>query len=574
MKLRNRLTLGIGILFVMILLLGIQSVRYVRQLSVSSKDILADNYNSVRYVGDMLRSLDRLSQDSTSHAALISSLALQQQNITEVNEKEVTGALVEKIKELADSVNMPQIQQIRDDLYRIMEMNMASIRAKSSEMESSADDAVQWLTIIAVLCIVLAAIFLVRFPSIILRPIDKLKQGITQIANHNYEERLDFGNNREFGEVAKSFNDMARKLSEYRRSSLDRLMAEKKRIEAIVNSLHEPIIGLGPDRTILFMNDEAFSILNLKRGNVIGRNATDIALNNDLLRRLIRELYSEKKEDDQQHEPLKIYTDNKESYFQMDNIPLYITPVGEQNQQFVGNLIILNNITKYKELDSAKTNFISTVSHEMKTPISSILMSLQLLGDTRLGTLNEEQQQLIGSIKDSSDRLLNITGELLNLSQVESGKLKLMPKIVKPIELIDYAVKATQVLAERFHCFIEVEYPEKIAKLFVDNEKIAWVITNLLSNAIHHSPENSRIIIGAAQHNKRVDIYVQDFGRGIDPRYHKSIFDRYFRVPGTKVQGSGLGLAISKEFVEAHGGTISVASEIGKGSRFTISLPS
>ncbi len=574
MKLRNRLTLGIGILFVMILLLGIQSVRYVRQLSVSSKDILADNYNSVRYVGDMLRSLDRLSQDSTSHAALISSLALQQQNITEVNEKEVTGALVEKIKELADSVNMPQIQQIRDDLYRIMEMNMASIRAKSSEMESSADDAVQWLTIIAVLCIVLAAIFLVRFPSIILRPIDKLKQGITQIANHNYEERLDFGNNREFGEVAKSFNDMARKLSEYRRSSLDRLMAEKKRIEAIVNSLHEPIIGLGPDRTILFMNDEAFSILNLKRGNVIGRNATDIALNNDLLRRLIRELYSEKKEDDQQHEPLKIYTDNKESYFQMDNIPLYITPVGEQNQQFVGNLIILNNITKYKELDSAKTNFISTVSHEMKTPISSILMSLQLLGDTRLGTLNEEQQQLIGSIKDSSDRLLNITGELLNLSQVESGKLKLMPKIVKPIELIDYAVKATQVLAERFHCFIEVEYPEKIAKLFVDNEKIAWVITNLLSNAIHHSPENSRIIIGASQHNKRVDIYVQDFGRGIDPRYHKSIFDRYFRVPGTKVQGSGLGLAISKEFVEAHGGTISVASEIGKGSRFTISLPS
>lgn len=570
MNLRNRLTLGIGVLFILILLLGLQSVRSVRQLSVASKDILANNYNSVHYVEEMLRSLDRLSQDSTSHDVLINSLALQQQNITEVNEKEVTSALTQKIDALTDSVSITQIQATREDLYRVMELNMNSIRSKSSDMESSAEDAVQWLTILSVLCILLAAIFLIRFPAIILRPIDKLKQGITQIANYNYEERLDFGDNKEFRAVAMSFNDMACKLSEYRRSSLDRLMTEKKRIEAIVNSLHEPIIGLDPERKILFMNNEAFSILNLKRDNIIGRNAAEIALNNDLLRRLIREVYAENDDD---HGPLKIYADNKESYFQMDNIPLYINPIGETQQQFVGNLIILNNVTKYKELDSAKTNFIATVSHEMKTPISSILMSVQLLGDSRLGSLNDEQTQLLGSIRESSNRLLNITGELLNLTQVESGKLTLKPKIVKPIELIEYAIKATQVLAERFHCFVEVEYPEKISKLFVDNEKIAWVITNLLSNAIHHSPENSRIIVGAAQHDKQVDIYVQDFGHGIDPRYHKSIFDRYFRVPGTKVQGSGLGLAISKDFVEAHGGTISIESEIGKGCRFTVSLP-
>ncbi len=432
MNLRNRLTLGIGVLFVLILLLGFQSVRSVRQLSVASKDILADNYNSVHYVEEMLRSLDRLSQDSSSQDVLINSLTLQQQNITEVNEKEVTSALTRKIDALTDSVSIAQIQAIRDDLYRIMELNMNSIRAKSSDMESRAEGAVQWLTILSALCILLAVIFLFRFPAVILRPIDKLKQGITQIANHNYDERLDFGNNKEFSAVAASFNDMACKLSEYRRSSLDRLMTEKKRIEAIVNSLHEPIIGLDSERNILFMNDEAFSILNLKRGNIIGRKAAEIALHNDLLRRLIREVYAE--HDDHEHEPLKIYADNKESYFQMDNFPLYINPVGETRQQFVGNLIILNNVTKYKELDSAKTNFIATVSHEMKTPISSILMSLQLLGDSRLGSLNEEQTQLLGSIRESSDRLLNITGELLNLTQVESGKLTIKPKIVKPIE--------------------------------------------------------------------------------------------------------------------------------------------
>ena len=127
--------------------------------------------------------------------------------------------------------------------------------------------------------------------------------------------------------------------------------------------------------------------------------------------------------------------------------------------------------------------------------------------------------------------------------------------------------------ADKFNIQIEVEYPEeKMPKLFVDSEKIAWVLTNLLSNAIRYSKENGHVIIGARQEDNSVELYVQDFGKGIDPRYHQSIFDRYIRVPGTKVQGSGLGLSISKDFVEAHGGTLTVRSELGKGSRFVIRL--
>ena len=238
-----------------------------------------------------------------------------------------------------------------------------------------------------------------------------------------------------------------------------------------------------------------------------------------------------------------------------------------------GNVILLKNITEFQELDTAKTTFISTISHELKTPISAILMSLQLLEDKRVGTLNAEQEELSNSIKENSERLLSITGELLNMTQVESGKLQLKPKITKPIELIDYAIKANQVQADKFNIQIEVEYPEeKIGKLFVDSEKIAWVLTNLLSNAIRYSKENGRVVIGAKQEDNIIELYVQDFGKGIDPRYHKSIFDRYFRVPGTKVQGSGLGLSISRDFVEAHGGTLTVESELGKGSRFVIRL--
>lgn len=247
------------------------------------------------------------------------------------------------------------------------------------------------------------------------------------------------------------------------------IIQAKKYIEAIVNSITEPIIGLDRDRSILFANDEALTILNLKRENVMGKSATELALKNDLLRRLVRELIQH----DKKKEPLKIYADDKESYFQAKYIPIHVMDGDGRETEYAGDVILLKNITEFKELDSAKTTFISTISHELKTPISAILMSLKLLEDKRIGDMNDEQVALAGSIRESSDRLLEITGELLKMTQVEAGKLQLNPKITKPIELIDYAIKANRVQAERFNCHIEVEYPEKISKLFVDSEKIA-----------------------------------------------------------------------------------------------------
>ena len=429
--------------------------------------------------------------------------------------------------------------------------------------------ALLWISVTGGICVLTGLVLLFWLPRSISKPILELKQGILEIANHNYEKRLDMKNSEEFREVADSFNRMAERLTEYRASTLADILSAKKFLEAIVNSINEPIIGLNTEREILFINNEALNVLNLKRENVIRQSAEELSLKNDLLRRLIRELVSpgDKKE------PLKIYADNKESYFKAAYIPINNSNADKDEPHKLGDVILLKNITEFKELDSAKTTFISTISHELKTPISAIMMSLQLLEDKRVGTLNEEQEQLSKSIKDSSQRLLEITGELLNMTQVEAGKLQMMPKITKPIELIEYAIKAYQVQADKFNIQIEVEYPEeKIGKLFVDSEKIAWVLTNLLSNAIRYSRENGRVVIGAQQEGDQIELYVQDFGKGIDPRYHQSIFDRYFRVPGTKVQGSGLGLSISKDFVEAHGGTLTVESELGKGSRFVIRL--
>lgn len=569
MKIKTKLTYGIGILFAMIVLLGGLSVKYINDMSSATRNILADNYQSLDYAKQMLYALDNFTNDAASLNVFVENLRKQQNNITEVDEAEATAKLMLHFELLKQDTTGKIVQKLRQDLNEIMTVNMVSIDQKSDLAARTSRNALWWIYIVGTTCVLIALTLLIIFPHSITRPIRELMNGIMEISNRNYDKRLHINQIQEFSDVADSFNDMAEKLSEYRQSTLADILASKKYLEAIVNSIHEPIIGLNENRNVLFANDEALTVLNLRRGEVIGASAEELSLKNDLLRRLIRELVTPS----ETKEPLKIYADNKESYFQAKYIPIRVTDTGEHELHYIGDVVLLKNITEFKELDSAKTTFISTISHELKTPISAIMMSLKLLEDNRIGVLNGEQQSLAGSIKENSDRLLNITGELLKMTQVETGKLQLNPKVTKPIELINYAVNATRVLAERFGCNIEVEYPdEKIPKLFVDSEKIAWVVTNLLSNAIHYSKENSRIIIGVSW-DDRLEIYIQDFGKGIDVRYHQSIFDRYFRVPGTKVQGSGLGLAISKDFVEAHGGTIRVESEVGKGSRFTISFP-
>ena len=566
MKIKNKLTYGMGALFGMILFLGLVSVGYIVKISADTQSIYDNNNNSLDYARNMLTALETIGTDDAARAIFQENLERQKRNITEDDEKDVTRKLELHYTEYIQTGSSLLLQKIRTDLYHIMSLNMNSVHLKQKMIGDMVHSALLWISVAALLCLVVAAIMFFRFPKSIVEPIKRLTNGILEISQGNYQKRLPVNSNDEFKMVSHSFNKMAESLEEFKAGSLEDILSAKKYIEAIVNSITEPIIGLDKEKRIVFINNEALNILNLKREEVLGKLAAEISLRNDLLRRLIKELLNR----DTKKEPLKIYADNKESYFKAFYIPIIIR--GEdKEQENRGDVILLRNITEFKELDAAKTTFISTISHELKTPVSAIMMSLQLLEDKRIGELNGEQHQLSESIKENSERLIKIIGELLNKTQVEAGRLQLMPKVTKPIELIDYAINANRVQADKFNCHIEVDYPEKISKLFVDSEKIAWVITNLLSNAIRYSSENGRVVIGARQlDSNEVEIFVKDFGKGIDPRYHESIFDRYFRVPGTKVQGSGLGLSISRDFVEAHNGKLTVESELGKGSCFTL----
>lgn len=269
---------------------------------------------------------------------------------------------------------------------------------------------------------------------------------------------------------------------------------------------------------------------------------------------------------------MKIFADGKESYFEKEIVNIKIKPTGEEQINTIGDVIILRNITIFKELDFAKTNFIATVSHELKTPIASIKLSLQLLEKTETGIINAEQKQLIEGIKEDSQRLLKITGELLELSQLETGNIQLNMEKSSPYEIINYATEAVKVQAEQKQIELVIETEQNLPDIKADSEKTAWVLINFLTNAITYSSENSVISVKLKKENNKVIFQVIDTGKGIDNRYKTKVFDKYFQIPGSHKSGTGLGLAISKEFIEAQNGTIGVESELGLGSTFYFKL--
>jgi len=570
-KIKTKLNIGVGLLFIMIIVLSVLSGWYINQLKKDTNNILVANYNTLEYSRNMLLALEEINSDPLAFGVFEKYLNKQRKNVTESGEREATEEVVTHFSALKkDSENASLKSSIRKDIAELMQLNMAAIQHKSSIADETAKSAITVISIVGMLCFLIAFILMVNLPSNIADPIRILTQSIKQIANQNYKERVHFKSNSEFGELARSFNTMAQKLHEYSESKLEKILKGKKRIETLIDNMQDPVIGIDENKRVLFVNDEALNITGLKKENFVGKLIQDVAVANDLIRSIIRDIIHP--DGKTESETMKIYADGKESYFEKNIIDINIVPTGEENSQFIGQVIMLHNITPFKELDIAKTNFIGTVSHEFKTPISSIKMGLQLLENNKIGDLNEDQKNLVNGIKDDTNRLLKITGELLDITQLESGSIKLNIKASEISKIVEYAIDANKAAAEQKQIKFLVNISPETKTVLADSEKTAWVLNNLLSNAVRYSYENSDIVIEVKKLEDKIMFSVTDTGQGIEPQYVSKVFDRYFRIPGTKKEGTGLGLSISKEFIESQGGEIFVKSEYGAGSMFAFLL--
>lgn len=569
MKLKTKLTLGVGLLFLLIVLLSVIGSVYINKLKSDTEKILTANYNSLEFSKNMLLALDNISTDSTvAIADFQKNNKLQEKNLTEFGEKEATQNLNLHFDSYLKAPDIHKEKLIREDLAKIMSLNMKGIERKSDIAIITAENATFWIVSLGTVCFLIAFILLFNLPQTIAEPINQLTFSIKQIADKNYSERVHFKGSEEFNSLADSFNSMAEKLQEYESSTLSKQLMDKKRIETLVNNMHDAVIGLDENHFIYMINDEALKITNLHKEDIIGKTAHEVAVNNDLMRELLKNI------DHPIKDPIKIVRDNKENYFEQDIIPINIVKTGEKEKKYIGKVILLRNITPFKELDFAKTNFIATISHELKTPISAIKMGVQLLGNQKFGELNEQQQELLKSINEDGQRLLDITGELLNLSQVESGNIRLTVEKCSPKEIVQTAVKNVEKLAEQKNISISTEYLlEDSDAVTADFDKTVWVMNNFLTNAVKHSFQDESIKIVVEKLDSFIQFSIIDTGSGIDEKYHRQIFDRYFQVPGEHQNGTGLGLAISKNFIEKQHGEIGVKSSLNNGSTFYFRLP-
>jgi NtrC-family two-component system sensor histidine kinase KinB len=570
MKIKTKLTVATGLLFMLIITLSALAVRQVNVLAQDTSNILVANYQSLSYSRNMYKLLDNSSEEPNALAKFQADLDKQKSNVTEEGEQELTEDLQEDFSLLlVNPLDARLVSKVRNDLNSIMKLNMDAIKRKANTAENTAKDSILWISLTSSFCLIIGFTLIVNLPGYIANPIRDLTESIQQIAEKNYSQRVKINGNDEFSALSRSFNSMAQKLQEYSDTNIAKLMIAKERTETLINNLNDPVIGLDEHNNILFINEEALKISGLKRESAIGRQSQQVALHNDLMRSLLQHLTAEEIE---KQETLKIYANNKESYFEKQLVSIDIIPTGETAPKQIGSFIILKNITPYKELDFAKTNFIATVSHEFKTPIASMKMSLQLLKNERTGVLNEEQQNLLNSINDDTERLLRTTSELLNITQVETGKTSLDITSCDLEKLIGEAIEGNKQHAMAKQITINALINPGLPDVLADAQKTTWIISNLISNAIRYSYENSVIAIAAKEDKDTIILTVRDTGAGIPENYLPKVFDKYFRVPGTQKEGTGLGLAISKEFMEAQDAAIAASSTPGEGSMFTLTF--
>ncbi|MES1215732.1 MAG: ATP-binding protein [Bacteroidota bacterium] len=557
---KQKIRSGTLFLFLLLLLSGGVCIYYLVRLKNDSKLILEDNYESLDYCHSMQQSIDSLPANAGKYLTQFeSALSKQEANITEPGEAAATSSLRNEFRILKKGDTSFSIKKsVNQQLQVILSLNMAAIKRKNLVAEKTANEAVTYLSIIGAIIFIVALTFTFNFPSVITNPINRFTEAIRQIADKNYKHRIHINNKDEFGQMADAFNTMAERLEYFESSNLNKLLFEKSRAEAVINSLKDASVGIDKNETVLFANNQALQLLGFSADDIIGKTVQEISKRNDLFRFLLEEKSTS---------PFKVVIDNKENYF--------IKEIIEVAQEESGSkVIVLKNITSFKELDVAKTNFIATVSHELKTPLASSDFSLKLLEDSRVSKLTDEQHELVQQLKSDNQRMLRILSELLNMSQIEAGKIQLNTQVLIPYQIVDASMQAVHSAAKEKNIVLEQKIGEDLPDIRSDADKISWVLNNFLTNAIKYSPAETTVVIHVERKENFISFSVTDRGEGIEEKYIDRIFERYFQIPGrSDKKGSGIGLAICKEFIEAMGGKIWVKSKAGEGSTFGFDLP-
>ncbi len=370
----------------------------------------------------------------------------------------------------------------------------------------------------------------------------------------------------EIGQLSDAFNEMTAGLRELRRNDEAKLVRMQQSTQQTFNSLPNAVAMVDMDGKVEIATETAGNIFGLKRNVQIQNMHTQWM--NDIFKDALagNHMPSQTKA----APIIQHFVNAEEHYFQPTAVPIL-----NNWKQMTGVILVFNDVTKQLEQDELKREFLSTVSHQLKTPLTSVRMALHILLEEKIGSLTPRQADLLTAAREDSERLYGVIENLLDISRIESGKVAMNLQSVSPSQLILKAAESFRSAAKDHGIELETALPEAIClNVMVDTIQIGHVFANLLTNALKYTPSGGRITIFAQAAKEHVRFGVTDTGKGIPAQYLPLVFDQFFRVPGQETKtGTGLGLAIVKEIVEAHEGAVSVESTVEAGSTFSFTIP-
>ena len=616
MSLRVKLLLTYLIFIIALVLLGGWSALRLREMGGVSRRIISNNYDSVVAAQEMKESLER--QDSAALFALLGARekALTQlrehrarfdanfqkaaNNITEVGEPEAIESIrrdratyyqmfdsfmatvnaaegspresLARNEELSERSEYfahlePQFNKLRAECEHLLQLNQRAMLAKS---EAAGGVAQLWFyrTLLIAGALVLAGLALAFFlANRIVEPLRQLTASTVKIAGGDLEARVSVNSRDEVGVLAAEYNRMAERIRQLRSSDMGQLLIAQQTTEAAIDSLYDPVIITDSEGCVTKLNPAAEEIFGSEKEST-GKHVGELARDERIVGAVAEALESQRPvAGEGMSSVLPLAVDGSERAFR-----LRTTPMRDNAKHLLGAVTILEDITHLREIDRLKSEFIATASHELRTPLTSVQMGVHLLLEGALGELTEQQDEVLQACRQDCERLDKLMRDLLDLSRIEAGEIRPQLATVSARDLLTTAVKELRPQVEGKGLALTVNAPIELPCVSVDRLQIERVISNLVINALRHT-EHGEIKINAEQRDSNVAVSVCDTGSGISGEYLPHIFDKFVQVPGAPTGGAGLGLTISKSIVEAHGGQISVQSEVGRGTTFTFTLP-
>ena len=599
MTLRQKLFLGFGGLAAVIVVIGIHSITQINDLGQSIDVILRENYRSVIACQEMKEALERMDSGAlfmvlnhesqgkdliTKNEPLFEkALQAELNNVTLPGEGEKAESLrllfnqyqsiLEVIRDssVKQSVKhetyfsqlLPVFQKIKDTADDILRMNQENMVVADLEARKKALSARQQMYMMLLIASLVSVGFIFLTGRWVLQPITRLIQSTREIKQGNLDLVVQTGSRDEIGQLSEAFNEMAASLREFRRSGQAKIFRIQQSMQQAFNNLPDVIAVINPEGQVEVVTEAAREAFGLKPNIRI----------HDLPYRWMVTLFEKALKGgggNLKEEPgvIQQFVRGKERFYRPRAVSIL-----DNQKQTAGIILILHDVTQQLQQDEMKKGVISTVSHQLKTPLTSIRMAIHLLLEGKIGELTPKQEDLLLAAREDADRLHTILEELLDISRIESGKAQMDFRPLSPHSMVLEAVEPFRSVALNRGVTLSVNLPDDLPEVWVDMTRITHVFANLLSNALKYTPAGGKVDLTAQAEEEFVRFKVTDTGIGIPDEYLPHIFEQFFRAPNqTAETGAGLGLAITKEIVVAHGGNVSVESREGVGSTFIFTV--